>query len=273
MKLKRFLGTCLLVSVLLIGTSFMAFASDINALQNSDGTQPIQISAQTNLTSSLPQKPLTLDKFNFDNPKLFTDKNKSTITPKAVGNNSPDTAYYVDSSLFGQTLRDYISGDDVENWYCFSAKDNSLINFMLKQASDQQNSAVLYQLQSDLSTLVPVASDTDSGKLNINYSANGASGYYFLRIIPTSPATGSDYEFVLNDVPYVVNSSPTVKTSGVLSALTPTVYNFTALLPESYNITLDCPVGENITVTLLNSNNNIIAAANYPAGQSSYLTT
>ncbi|MCH3964286.1 MAG: carboxypeptidase-like regulatory domain-containing protein [Clostridium sp.] len=273
MKLKKFLGTSLLVSILIIGTSSMTFASNISTLQNFGKTQPIKISAQTKLTSSLPQKSLTLGKFNFHSPKLFTDKNKSSTTPKAVGNNSPDTACYVDSSLFGQTLGDYISGDDVENWYYFSAKDNSLINFMLKQASDQQNIAVLYQLQSDLSTLVPVASDTDSGTLNINYSANGASGYYFLRIIPTSPATGSNYQFILNDVSYVVNSSSTVKASGVLSALTPTIYNFTALLPESYNIMLDCPIGENITVTLLNSNNNSITAVNYPAGQNSYLTT
>ncbi|HEY5561672.1 MAG TPA: hypothetical protein VIK72_07950 [Clostridiaceae bacterium] len=46
-----------------------------------------------------------------------------------------------------------------------------------------------------------------------------------------------------------------------------------ASLPESYNITLNCPVGENITVTLLDSNNNTIAVANYPAGQNSYLNT
>ena len=273
MKLKRFLGTCLLVGVLIIGTSSMAFASDISAPQNSGGTQPIQISAQSNPTSSLPQESLTLGEFNFNNPKLFTDKNKSPITPKVVGSNSPDTAYYIDSSLFGQISGDYISGNDVENWYYFSAKDNSLINFTLSQASDQQNIAVLYQLQSDLSTLVPVATATNSGTLNINYSANGASGYYFIDIIPTSPATGSDYKFVLNDVPYVVNSSSIVSALGTLSAITPTVYNFTASLPESYNITLNCPVGENITVTLLDSNNNTIAVTNYPAGQNTYLNT
>lgn len=280
MKLKKLLCSCLLVSALTC-TSSIVYASDISGSQNANGTQSVQIITQSNPNTSISQESLTLGNYNFNNPKLFTSKNKSNISAKsnlrstseALGNNSPDTAYYIDISLFGQLLSDSISGDDVENWYYFAASDNSIINFTLGQASDQQNIAVLYQLQSDFSTLNPVAAATNSGTLNINYNANGASGYYFIDIIPVSSATGSSYTFVLNDVSYTVNSNCTLNASGILSANTPTVYNFTASLPESYRISLNCPVGENITVTLLDSNSNTIEIANYPQGQNSFLNT
>lgn len=126
-------------------------------------------------------------------------KNKNTAEMnRAVGNNSPDTAIFLDETYYDQALTDYISGDEVPNWYYVYAPTNSKINFYLQQAANQDSDVYVYKLNLTTGALSLVDYSINDGQSSelIGYMAN--EGYYFFRVEPNGTTNSNYYTFLTN---------------------------------------------------------------------------
>lgn len=127
-----------------------------------------------------------------------TIKNNNTVMSRGIGNNSPDTAIFLDETYYDQPLNDYIIGNGVSNWYYVYASAASKINFYLSQAANQDCDVYLYKL--DLSTGVLTMVDYSINEAQasdlIGYMAD--PGYYFIEVEPYGATNSNYYTFLTN---------------------------------------------------------------------------
>lgn len=133
--------------------------------------------------------------FNGDN-KI---KNNDTAgMSRAVGNNSPNTAIFLDETYYNQPLNDYIIGDGVPNWYYVYAPNTSKINFYLSQATNQDSDVYVYKLNVDTGVLSLVDYSINAGQLSESIGYMAEAGYYFFRVEPNGTTNSNNYTFMTN---------------------------------------------------------------------------
>ncbi|MCR6523784.1 hypothetical protein [Lysinibacillus capsici] len=128
-----------------------------------------------------------------------TIKNNDTAgMSRAVGNNSPDTAIFLDETYYDQPLNDYIIGDGVPNWYYVYAPTTSKINFYLSQATNQDTDVYVYNLNLTTGVLSLVDYSINDGQLSESIGYMADEGYYFFRVEPNGTTNSNAYTFLTN---------------------------------------------------------------------------
>ncbi|OEC02008.1 hypothetical protein GY31_11645 [Lysinibacillus sphaericus] len=124
--------------------------------------------------------------------------NDTTGTSRAVGNNSPDKAIFLDETYYDQPLNDNIIGDGVPNWYYVYAPTTSKINFYLSQATNQDSDVYVYSLNQSTGVLSLVDYSINDGQLSESIGYMAEAGYYFFRIEPNGTTNSNNYTFLTN---------------------------------------------------------------------------
>lgn len=184
---------------------------EVSALENELSTEETNVAPVTRATTS---RQVATDEYllsksfleNIDAVKGMTTFNGNTKLKnndtagmsRAVGNNSPDTAIFLDETYYNQPLNDYIIGNGVPNWYYVYAPTTSKINFYLSQATNQDSDVYVYNLNVTTGVLSLVDYSINDGQLSESIGYMADAGYYFFRVEPNGTTNTNNYTFLTN---------------------------------------------------------------------------